>query len=313
MSSLYDNLMLYTGESSLYLAKQIAERLGVCINRQTLVKFADGEMEPSLDEPVRGKEVYIVQSTFPSADNMMELLLLIDAAKRASAHKVCAIIPYYGYARQDRKAKPRVPIGAKLTANILQAAGADRVVTIDLHAAQIQGFFDIPFDHLQGSAIFIPYIEAMNLDNLIIGTPDVGGTKRAHAYSKYFATEMVICHKYREKANEVSKMNIIGDVVNKNVVLIDDIVDTGGTITKAANLIKEKGAKSVRVLISHPLLSDPATQRIEESQIDEFIILDTIPLRKPSDKITVLSCDQLIADTIHKIHTNQSISSNFIF
>lgn len=308
-----NELMLFTGEASSYLTEKISKELNVDIKTQTITRFADGEFEPSIDEPVRGKKVYIVQSTFPNSDNLMELLLLIDAAKRASAYKVCAVIPYYGYARQDRKSKPRVPIGAKLIANLLEAAGADRVVTVDLHATQIQGFFDIPLDHLQGSAIFIPYIEKLGLDDLIIGTPDVGGTKRANAYAKYFKTEMVICHKYREKANEVSSMKVIGDVKGKNVILIDDIVDTAGTITKAADLIKANGAKSVRVVISHPLMSDPATERVRNSSIDEFIVLDTIPLKEKLDKITVLSSAPLIANVIKMIHNNESISSNFVF
>ncbi len=254
-----------------------------------------------------------MQSTVPNADNLMELLLMIDAAKRASAHSVIAVIPYFGWARQDRKDKPRVSIAAKLVADLLVAAGVNRVITMDLHADQIQGFFNIPVDHLYASSVFIPYIESLKLEDMVIATPDVGGAKRANSYAKYLDVPLVLCHKQRAKANVVESMTVIGDVQGKNVILIDDMVDTAGTITKAANLMMEKGAKSVRALASHAIMSDPASQRVDESAMTEMIFTNSIPFEKQCRKATIISVARLIADTISRVHNNQSISSQYIF
>lgn len=305
-------IKIFSGSESTYLAEQIAKSAGLELGKSTLLKFSDGEFEPSYDETVRGSHVFIVQSTFPPTENLMELLLMIDAAKRASAYKVVAVIPYFGFARQDRKDKPRVAIGAKLVANLLMAAGVDRVMTMDLHADQIQGFFDVPVDHLYGSSVLLPYIESLNLDNLVIASPDMGGSKRANAYSKYLNSGLAICHKSREKANVVGEMTAIGEVKGKNVIIIDDMIDTAGTITKAADMLKEKGALSVRAIASHAVLSGPAYERINDSALEEVVFTDSIPLRKESPKIKTLSIADIFAKTIQNVYNCESISSNFI-
>ena len=307
------NVQIFSGSASHYLAQQIAKEYGIKLGNEIVSKYSDGEFQPSFEETIRGNDVFIIQSTFAPSDNLMELLLMIDAAKRASANQVVAVIPYYGFARQDRKDKPRVPIGAKLIANLLTAAGVNRVITMDLHADQIQGFFDVPVDHMYASSIFVPYIKKLNLPNLIMASPDTGGTRRAGAYAKFLNCEMVICYKQRSKANEVGRMVLIGDVTGKDVVLVDDIIDTGGTITKAAKMMIENGASSVRGLCTHPILSANAYKKIEESPFIEFIVSDTIPLRKKCDKITVLSTAKLFADVIKRVNCHESISSHFEF
>jgi len=294
------------------LAGKIAEAAGLSVGESSIVRFSDGEFETCYEETVRGSHVFIVQSTYPPTDNLMELLLMIDAAKRASAYKVCAVIPYFGFARQDRKDRPRVAIGAKLVANLLMAAGVDRVMTMDLHADQIQGFFDIPVDHLYGSSVLLPYIEELKLDNLVVASPDMGGSKRANAYAKYLNAGLAICHKSREKANVVGEMTAIGEVEGKNVVIVDDMIDTAGTITKAADMLKEKGAKSVRAIASHAVLSGPAYERIEESALEEVIFTNSIPLRKETSKIQELTIADIFAKTIMNVYNCESISSNFI-
>ncbi len=305
----------FTGTASKYLAERIAGAYGGQLGEQSVTRFSDGEFEPCYEETVRGHSVFIIQSTFPPSDNLMELLYLIDAAKRASAKQIVAVMPYFGVARQDRKSKPRVSIGSKLVANLLTAAGVTRIMTMDLHADQIQGFFDIPVDHLYASSIFIPYINKLNSGNIIFATPDVGGSKRANAYSKHFDTGMAICYKQREEANKVSRMTVIGDVEGKDVILVDDIVDTAGTLTKAANLMMENGAKSVRAMVTHPVLSGNAYKNINESKLTELVTTDTIPLKEGEDtsKITVLSVDKLFADVIDRLMHHESISSHFIF
>lgn len=305
-------IKIFSGENTMYLAEKIAKAAGVELGKNTLIRFSDGEFVTSYDETVRGDYVYIIQSTNPPADNLMELLLMIDAAKRASAYKVIAVMPYFGFARQDRKDKPRVAIGAKLVANLLVAAGVDRVMTMDLHADQIQGFFDIPVDHLYGSSVLLSHLESLKLDNLAIASPDMGGSKRAHTYAKYLHAGMIICHKRREKANEVAEMTAIGDVEGKNVVIVDDMIDTAGTMAKAADMLKAKGALSVRAIATHAVLSGPAYERIENSALEEVIFTDSIPLKKESSKIKVLSIADLFADTISNVHEHKSISSNFI-
>ncbi len=311
--SVSQNIKIFSGTSSLYLSKQIADKYGVELGKVTMNHYSDGEFQPCLEESVRGAYVFIVQSTFTPADNLLELLLMIDAARRASAYKIAAVIPYFGFARQDRKDKPRVAIGAKLIANLIQNAGADRIITMDLHADQIQGFFDIPVDHLYSSTIFVPFINKLNLDNLVIASPDIGGSKRANTYSHFLRVPMVICHKYREKANEVSEMTVIGDVKGKNVIIVDDIIDTAGTLTKAADLMMEQGALSVRAFITHPVLSGPAYDRIVNSRLTELYVTDTIPLKKTHDKIKVLTVSDLFADVIKRVATNQSISVSSYF
>lgn len=303
---------IFAGENSKDLAQKIAKRYGKNLGDLTLSRFSDGEMSPSFNESVRGCTVFLIQSTNPPTDNLLELCLMIDAAKRASAYKVCAVIPYYGYARQDRKDRPRVSIAAKLIANMLTSAGADRIMACDLHAGQIQGFFDLPLDHLNGSAIFAPYLERLNLKNMIFAAPDVGGVARARAYAKYFEVEMVVCDKHRKRANEVASMQVIGDVEGMDVVLVDDLVDTAGTLCKAAELLKEKGANTVRAITTHGVLSGKAYENIENSMLEELVITDTIPLRKPSDKIKVLTVAELFAKAIHAVTGNTSISSLFI-
>lgn len=308
-------MKIFACENSRPLALKIAESLGVELGDSETLHFSDGEFIPFFKESVRGATVFIVQSTCPPADNLFELLLMIDAAKRASAYEVIAITPYFGFARQDRKDKPRVPIGAKLVANLLQAAGCSRVMVTDIHADQIQGFFDIPMDHLHASKLFLDYITNLNLPNLTIASPDIGGSKRANAYSKRLGTPLVICHKTRAVANQVESMTVIGDVKDRNVVIVDDMVDTAGTITKCAGLIKELGAASVRAICTHPVLSGPAYRRIAESAIDEFIVTDTIPLRNKPDedisKIKVLSVAELYASTISKVYNFEPISKDF--
>ena len=278
----------------------------------TLSKFSDGEMSPSFDESIRGCTVFIIQSTNPPSDNLLELCLMIDAAKRASAYKVCAVIPYFGYARQDRKDRPRVSIAAKLIANMLTSAGADRVMACDLHAGQIQGFFDIPLDHLNGSAIFAPYLSTLRLKDMIFAAPDVGGVSRARSFAKHFEVEMVVCDKHRKRANEIASMQVIGDVEGKDVILVDDLVDTAGTLCKAAQIIMEKGANSVRAIVTHGVLSGKAYENIENSVLEELVITDTIPLKQTSSKIRVLTVGELFGKAIHAVTGNTSISSLFI-
>jgi ribose-phosphate pyrophosphokinase len=308
---MYPKVMLFSGNESKYLAKQIADLYGASLGKITHTKFSDGEFEVSYEETVRGSELFIIQSTFAPLDNLFELLLLIDAAKRASAHHIYAVIPYFGYARQDRKSKPRVSIGAKLVANLLVAAGVNRIITMDLHSDQIQGFFDVPVDHLYASSIFVPYLKNLNLPNLTIASPDTGGTKRANAYTRFLNADMVICHKHREQPNVVVDMVLIGDVKGKDVVLLDDIIDTAGTITTAANIIKDSGANSVRALCTHALFSGKAIDRINASALTEVIVTDTIPLKHSSPKITVLSVAPIFADVIHRNIKCESISTHF--
>lgn len=303
---------IFAGTNSLVLAEKIAKSYGQELGKLTISKFSDGEFSPSFDESVRGCNVFLIQSTNPSADNLMELCLMIDAAKRASAYKVCAVIPYFGYARQDRKDRPRVSIAAKLIANILTSAGADRIMTCDLHAGQIQGFFDIPLDHLNGSAIFVPYLSSLDLGNLIFASPDVGGVGRARAYAKHFHSEMVVCDKHRKRANEVASMQVIGDVEGMDVVLVDDLVDTAGTICKAAQIIMDKGANSVRAISTHGVLSGKAYENIENSVLSELVITDTIPFTQVPSKIKVLTVADLFAKAIKAVTGNESISALFI-
>ena len=303
---------IFSGRASRNLAQKIAESLGVKLGNESVIEFADGEFEPSFDETIRGSDVFIVQSTMPPAENLMELLLMIDAAKRASANSVVAVLPYFGFARQDKKGKPRVPIAAKLIANLLTAAGVDRVMTIDLHADQIQGFFEVPVDHLYASTLFVPYIKSLNLPNLTIASPDMGGSKRANTYAKFLNTEVVICYKHREKENVVSKMMLIGGVKGKDVVMIDDMVDTAGTLTKAADLMISQGASSVRAICTHGLFSANAYERLENSKLTEIVVTNTIPREHKSSKIKEISVAVLFADTIKRIHDKKSISENFI-
>ncbi len=312
MSNSLPPFKIFSGTKSRYLAEQICKDLGVELGKMNIQHFADGEFEVSFEESIRGCELYLVQSTFPNSDNLMELLLMIDAAKRASAKSIVAVVPYFGWARQDRKDKPRVSIAAKLVADLLSTAGIDRLITMDLHADQIQGFFNVPVDHLYASSCFVPYIQSLNLPDLVIATPDVGGAKRANSYAKYLNAPLVLCHKQRAKANVVENMTIIGDVVGKDVILIDDMVDTAGTITKAANLMIENGAKTVRALASHAIMSDPASARIDECALTEMIFSDSIPFDKSCKKATILSIASLFADTIRRVHENKSISSQYL-
>lgn len=306
------NYKVFSGTNTRYLAEKICNSLGCELGNMKVQHFADGEFGVSFEESIRGQHVFLVQSTFPNADNLMELLLMIDAAKRASARKIIAICPYFGYARQDRKDKPRVAIGAKLVANMLMAAGVDRIMTMDLHADQIQGFFEVPVDHLYGSTIFYPEMERLNNGNLIMAAPDAGGAKRANSYAKKLNTGLAICHKQRKQANEIAEMTVIGDVAGKDVILVDDMCDTAGTLTKAADLFIEKGAKSVRAFCTHAVLSGPAYERIEQSNLTELIVTDTIPLKKQSSKIRVMSVSDLFGDVIKKLVNNESISSHFV-
>lgn len=306
-----NHVKLFAGSGSTLLAAKIASSYGSDLGDVVTARFSDGEIQPSFNESVRGCDVFLIQSTNQPYDNLMELLLLIDAAKRASAHYITVVIPYFGMARQDRKDKPRVAIGAKLIANLLTAAGAHRIMTMDLHAAQIQGFFDIPVDHLDASVIFVPYIKSLGLKNLTIASPDMGGSYRARTFAKFFNAEVVICDKRRKRANEIESMSIIGDVKGQDIVLMDDICDTAGTLAKAAALIMENGANSVRAVCSHPVLSGNAYETVENSALTELIVTDTIPLKRPSDKIRVLSTSDLFAKAISIVHEHGSISGLF--
>lgn len=304
---------IFAGRASKKLGEQIAQSFGVSLGNVIVSEFSDGEFQPSFEETVRGQDVFIVQSTMPPADNLMELLLMVDAAKRASARKIIAVMPYFGFARQDRKDKPRVAIGAKLVANMLMAAGVDRVMTMDLHADQIQGFFEVPVDHLYASTIFFPEIQSFcETGDVVMAAPDVGGAKRANSYAKKLNIGLALCHKQRKKANVISEMTVIGDVKGKDVIIVDDMCDTAGTLTKAADLFASKGAKSIRAFCTHAVLSGPAYERIEKSKLTELIVTDTIPLKKESDKIRVISVTELFGDIIKKLVTNESISKHFI-
>ncbi len=305
-------IKFFAGRATTYLARKIIKSFGAELGKTSVLEFSDGEFQPYYEESVRGCTVFIIQSTFPPSDNLMELLLMIDAAKRASAHEVVAVIPYLGYARQDRKDKPRCAIGAKLVADLLTTTGITSVMTMDLHADQIQGFFNVPVDHLYASTLFVPNIKSLELENLTIAAPDMGGTKRANAYARFLKTEMVICYKLRKKANIVEEIRVIGDVKDKDIVIVDDMIDTAGTICLAANLMKNEGARSIRVVITHPVLSGPAYERIDKSAITEVCVTDSIPLRGHSDKIKVISIADLFADVINKVYKYKSISENFI-
>ena len=303
---------IFACTQSMPLSEQIAKAYGQTLGKVNFSRYSDGEYQPSFEESVRGTRVFIIGSTNPSSDNLMEMLLMLDAAKRASARHITAVLPYYGWARQDRKDKPRVPIAAKLVAKMLETAGATRIITMDLHADQIQGFFEKPVDHLFASTIFLPHLKQLNLPNLCMASPDMGGSKRAYTYSKALESDVVICYKQREKANVISHMELIGEVKGKNVVLVDDMVDTAGTLTKAADLMVERGALSVRAITTHGLLSGNAYERIENSKLTELIITDSISKEHPSSKIKVLSCAELFADVMHRVHSNTSISSKFV-
>ena len=309
-------IKLFAGRASRDFAVKVAKAMNIELGASDVLTFSDGEFQPSYNESVRGATVFIVQSTFPPVDNLFELLLMIDAAKRASAHKVIAVMPYFGWARQDRKDKPRVSIGAKLVANVLHAAGCDRVMTFDLHADQIQGFFDFPVDHIYASSVFLPYLKNLNIENLAIAAPDMGGAKRANAYARYLQCPVIICHKSRERANVVGSITAIGEVEGKNVIIVDDMIDTAGTLTKAANVLKEMGAISVRACATHAVFSGPAYERIAESALEEVIVSDTIPLSsdpaRDKSKITVLSMTDTFADIIEKVYNYEPISSSFI-
>ncbi|MCR9226756.1 MAG: ribose-phosphate pyrophosphokinase [Flavobacteriaceae bacterium] len=303
---------IFACTQSVELGKKIAASYGAELGKIQFSRYSDGEFQPSFEESIRGARIFIIGSTNPSSENLMEMLLMLDAAKRASARHITAVMPYFGWARQDRKDKPRVPIAAKLVAKMLETAGATRIITMDLHADQIQGFFEKPVDHLFASTLFLPYLRGLNLDNLCIASPDMGGSKRAYAYSKALECEVVICYKQRAKANVISHMELIGDVQGKNVVLVDDMVDTAGTLTKAADLMMERGAESVRAVTTHGLLSGKAYERIEESRLSELIVTDSIPVDHNKEKIKVLSCADLFADVMHRVHHNTSISSKFL-
>ena len=312
MSYMEPEAKIFSCSNSVYLAEKIAKSYGIELGKVTFSEYSDGEFQPSFEESIRGLRVFLVCSTFPSSDNLMELLLMIDAAKRASARHITAVIPYFGWARQDRKDKPRVPIGAKLVAKLLESAGATRIMTMDLHADQIQGFFEKPVDHLFASTIFLPYVKSLNLENLTIASPDMGGSKRAYAYSKFLGSDVVICYKQRKEANVIETMEVIGDVKGRNIILVDDMVDTGGTLTKAADMMMERGALSVRAICTHPILSGSAYEKIENSQLLELIVTDSIPLKKESNKIRVVTCAELFADVMHKVNSNNSISGKFL-
>ena len=310
-------IKIFSCRGSQYLAEKIAKALKLDLGKSIVNVFSDGEFQPAFDESVRGATVFIVQSTFPPVENLFELLLMIDAAKRASAYKVVAVMPYFGWARQDRKDRPRVSIGAKLVANMLTAAGCDRVMTADIHADQIQGFFDVPFDHVYASGLFLNYLRGLNIENLSIAAPDMGGAKRANAYSRILGCPLIVCHKSRERANVVGSMTAIGDVEGRNVVIVDDMVDTAGTLCKAANMLKEKGALSVRAVATHPVLSGAAYENIAKSELCELVVSDTIPLRakegQDTSKIKVISVADLFAEIINKVYTDKSISDSFVF
>ena len=307
-----NKIKIFSGRASIDIAAKIAKSYGCKLGKVVINNFSDGEFQPSYEETLRGKKVFIVQSTLPPADSLLEFLLMIDAAKRASAREIIAILPYFGFARQDRKDKPRVPIGAKLIANLITSAGASRIMTMDLHADQIQGFFKIPVDHLFASTIFIPYIKSLKLKNLVIASPDIGGSKRANVYAKHLNCEMVICYKQRKKANVIEKIKIIGDISNKDVVIVDDMIDTAGTMAKASDLMKKNGANSIRAICTHPILSGNAYKNLEKSCIEELVVTDSLPISKKNKKIKVLSVAKLFADTIRNINLDKSISSQFI-
>ncbi|MBQ8278047.1 MAG: ribose-phosphate pyrophosphokinase [Bacteroidaceae bacterium] len=307
-----NSFMVFSGTNSRYLAEKICAELNCPLGNLVVTKFADGEFEVSYEESIRGRDVFLVQSTFPNSDNLMELLLMIDAAKRASARSICAVVPYFGWARQDRKSKPRVSIGAKLVADLLSVAGINRLITMDLHADQEQGFFDVPVDHLYASTVMLPYVKSLNLENLCIATPDVGGSKRAASYAKYLDCPMVLCNKSRKKANEVASMQIIGDVKDMNVILVDDIVDTAGTITKAADLIMQGGARSVRAIASHCIMSGPADERVDASALESIVFTDSIPYHGKSGKVKQISVSGMLAETIRRVMDNESISSQYL-
>ena len=307
-----NQFLVFSGTKTRYLAEKICASLGCPLGNLVITRFADGEFSVSYEESIRGRDVFLVQSTFPNSDNLMELLLMIDAAKRASARTINAVIPYFGWARQDRKDKPRVSIGAKLVADMLSVAGVHRIITMDLHADQEQGFFDIPVDHLYASSVMLPYIESLKLENLVIATPDVGGSKRASTYSKFLECPLVLCNKTRRRPNEVATMQIIGDVKDADVILLDDIVDTGGTITKAAELMMENGARSVRAIASHCIMSGPADQRVSDSALKEMVFTDSIPYRGSCAKVKELSVSGMLAETIRRVMDNESISSQYL-
>lgn len=312
MSNNTTEAKIFTCTQSKDLAQQIADAYGVKLGNVITSTYSDGEFQPSYEESIRGTRVFIIGSTHPGPKNLMEMLLMIDAAKRASARHITAVMPYFGWARQDRKDKPRVPIAAKLVAKMLEAAGATRIITMDLHADQIQGFFEKPVDHLFASTVFLPYLKSLNLDNLTIASPDMGGSKRAYAYSKALKSDVVICYKQRAKANVISHMELIGDVTGKNVVLVDDMVDTAGTLTKAADLMMERGAKSVRAICTHPILSGSAYERLENSKLEELIVTNSIPLKQESKKLRVINSAELFAEVMKNVHHNKSISNKFV-
>ena len=306
------SFMVFSGTATRYLAEKICQSLGCPLGKMVMTKFSDGEFAVSYEESIRGRDIFLVQSTFPNSDNLMELLLMIDAAKRASARTINAVIPYFGWARQDRKDKPRVSIGAKLVADLLSVAGINRVITMDLHADQIQGFFDVPVDHLYASGVILPYLKSLNLDNLVIASPDVGGSKRANTYAKYLGCPLVLCNKTRARANVVATMQIIGDVEGKNVVIVDDMVDTAGTITKAADLMMASGAKSVRACASHCVMSGPASDRVQASALEEIVFTDSIPYTQRCAKVKQISVADMFAETIRRVIENESISDQYI-
>ena len=307
-----NSFLVFSGTKTRYLAEKICQSLGCPLGKLQITRFSDGEFSVSYEESIRGRDVFLVQSTFPNSDNFMELLLMIDAAKRASARNIIAVMPYFGWARQDRKDKPRVSIGAKLVADVLSVAGIDRVITMDLHADQIQGFFDVPVDHLYASGVLLPYLQSLRLDNMVIASPDVGGSKRANTYAKYLGCPLVLCNKTRARPNVVATMQIIGDVKDKNVVIVDDIVDTAGTITKAADIMKEAGATSVRACASHCVMSGPANENVMNSALEEIVFTDSIPYSNRCPKVKQISVADMFAETIRRVITNQSISSQYL-
>ncbi|MCI1741533.1 MAG: ribose-phosphate pyrophosphokinase [Prevotella sp.] len=307
-----NSFSVFSGTNTRYLAEKICASLGVPLGKLQITRFSDGEFVVSYEESIRGRDVFLVQSTFPNSDNLMELLLMVDAAKRASARNIIAVIPYFGWARQDRKDKPRVSIGAKLVADLLSVAGINRLITMDLHADQIQGFFNVPVDHLYASAVLLPYLQSLHVKDLVIASPDVGGSKRANTYAKYFGCPLVLCNKTRTRANVVGSMQIIGDVKDKNVVIIDDMVDTAGTITKAADIMKQAGAKSVRACASHCVMSGPASERVQNSALDEIVFTDSIPYSNRCEKVKQISVAAMFAETIRRVEANESISSQYL-
>lgn len=307
-----DKVFIFAGRATNDLARRVAEIYGIPLGNSTVFQYADGEFQPSFEETIRGGIVFIIQSTTPPTDNLFELLMMVDAAKRASAGKIVAVIPYYGFARQDRKDKPHVPIASRLIADMLVAAGVDRLITMDLHADQIQGFFNVPVDHLYASVVFLPYLQSLHIKDLVIASPDVGGSKRANTYAKYLGCPLVLCNKTRARANVVESMQIIGDVKDKNVVIVDDMVDTAGTITKAADIMKQAGAKSVMACASHCVMSGPASERVQNSALERIVFTDSIPYSKRCDKVMQLSVADMFAETIRRVVNNQSISSQYI-